>query len=126
MWKPVNFTLLPPRAKPERIAGMSQNLTKLFNGRGVFDDFTVYGFLYHFDGEVRQGWNITAHRGGGQVKHYWVEGGEFHAVGTHLMMPPTGGNFIEIGGVIEVAEGERKAILSAIEEWMQAYQSSAT
>jgi len=103
------------------MAGMNHRLTKLYHRKGDFDGYTIYGFLYQSEGELKKGWNITSSALTGSVNHYWLEDGEFHAVGTHLMMPPTGENFINIGEVVPVEQPEKTAILSAVKQWTAEY-----
>lgn len=100
---------------------MNQRMIKLHDGRGKFGEYTIYGTLFQFEGELRKGWKITARTAIGPVEHYWVENGAFHEVRVDLLAPPTGNSFITIGAPVEVSHAEASAVATAMDQWTAEY-----
>ena len=107
------------------MAGMSP-LELLSNRKGEFDGYTLYGRMFQFRNQLKQGWHVTSTSSLGAVRHYWVERDQFHTVASHIATPPTGANFFDIGDAVEVREAEKVAILHAIGQWTQEYHAKAS
>ena len=94
------------------------DLEKLSGRRGQFDGFNVFGIqLRAPDGIVS--WKINMWNGEGHAD-YWVTGGEFRMVGTHIFDPnANGGTTYSVGPVTDAPEAERKAIQAALKFWRE-------
>jgi hypothetical protein len=102
------------------MAGMSP-LEHLTQRQGEFDGLTLYGHMFKLRNESRKGWYITSAPKIGNVKHYWVEHGEFYTVISHIATPPHGATYLDIGDVTRVKEVEKATIARAVEEWTREY-----
>ena len=90
---------------------------------GIFDEYTVHGLLYLFEGTREQAWHITAYSLGSKVNDYWVVGEEFHAVSMHYLYRMTDETRIEVHGVIQdVPDNLRRIALEAIRKWSEPFQ----
>jgi len=105
------------------MAYMLKPLKLAFHRTGIFDGFTVYGFLYLTEGTLERAWHITTYCQGGEISDYWVVGQDFHAVSIHYAYQMTNETRIEVHGIIQdVPDCERKVALESIRQWSEAYR----
>ena len=85
--------------------------------KGAYDDFVVYGIRYRGPrGEA--GWHTTSWPNANPVHDFFVMDGEFHSFSGNLFDPQVGfRHSFFLGGIVEVADPEREAVLKAIRAW---------
>lgn len=85
--------------------------------KGAFDGFVVHGFRYRGPrGEI--GWHTTSWPNANPIHDYFVMDGDFHTFGGNLFDPQFGyRHSFYLGGIVEVEDAERQAVLKAIRAW---------